>query len=113
MHHSVGGRELWHIFPSASCQPWHVVCHVTDLSSPTHLHAPQGIWLDNFVVGDDIAAALKLAETTWRPKFDAWEAVAAAEKRQKELEQAKQKRCGAVVRRGWLVARVVLGWLGL
>eukprot|EP00752_Nemacystus_decipiens_P005999 g5417.t1 len=51
-----------------------------------------GIWLDNFVVGDDIAAALRLAETTWRPKFEAWEANAAAEQRQKQRDMAAQKR---------------------
>ncbi|CAM9538375.1 unnamed protein product, partial [Discosporangium mesarthrocarpum] len=29
-----------------------------------------GIWMDNFVVGDDIDAALRFAGETWRPKFD-------------------------------------------
>lgn len=53
----------------------------------------QGIWLDNFVVGDDVAEALKLAESTWRPKLEAWEAVAAAEKRQKEQDTVNQERC--------------------
>lgn len=62
-------------------------------------------------MGDDIAAALKLAETTWRPKFDAWEAVAAAERKQKERDAAKQKRCGWRVwcGSGWVGS----GWVGL
>eukprot|EP00904_Undaria_pinnatifida_P004761 jgi/Undpi1/14286/HiC_scaffold_9.g03935.m1 len=48
-----------------------------------------GVWLDNFAVGDDINAALKLAEDTWRPKFVAHEAVVAAEKKQKKEKEDK------------------------
>lgn len=48
--------------------------------------------MDNFVIGDDIGAALKLAEETWRPKLNAYEAVAAAEKKEKESEKAKKKK---------------------
>lgn len=40
-------------------------------------------------MGEDISAALELAESTWRHKFDAYEAVAAAERRRKEAETAK------------------------
>ena len=49
----------------------------------------QGVWLDNFAVGDDINAALKLAEDTWRPKFVAHEAVVAAEKKKKKEKEDK------------------------
>lgn len=48
--------------------------------------------MDNFVVGDDIGAALRLAEETWRPKFDAFEAIAAVEKKKKEQERARQRK---------------------
>lgn len=54
--------------------------------------ALQGVWLDNFVVGDDIGAALRLAEETWRPKFDAFESIAAADKEKKDREMAKKKK---------------------
>lgn len=50
------------------------------------------MWLDNFVVGDDISAALKLAEETWRPKFNAFEATVAAEKEAKKLEKEVKKK---------------------
>lgn len=55
-----------------------------------------GVWLDNFVVGDDIDAALKLAEETWRPKFEAHEAVAAAKKNEKAEKTAKKERAEAL-----------------
>lgn len=45
--------------------------------------------MDNFVVGDDIAAALRLAESTWRPKFRAFEAAAEAERKKKDSETGK------------------------
>ncbi|CAM9582776.1 unnamed protein product [Ectocarpus sp. 4 AP-2014] len=51
-----------------------------------------GVWLDNFVIGHDIGDALSLAEQTWRPKFKAFEAVKAAEKKQKERERADKRR---------------------
>lgn len=47
--------------------------------------------MDNFVVGHDISAALSLAEETWRPKFEAYEAKAAVEKKAQEEEKAKKK----------------------
>lgn len=50
------------------------------------------MWLDNFVVGDDIGAALKLAEETWRPKYNAFEAIVAEEKKKRGLEKAKEKK---------------------
>lgn len=50
------------------------------------------MWLDNFVIGHDVGDALSLAEQTWRPKFKAFEAVKAAEKKQKERERADKRR---------------------
>lgn len=43
-------------------------------------------------MGDDISAALALAESTWRQKFDAFEAVAAAERKRKDAEKAKMNK---------------------
>lgn len=48
--------------------------------------------MDNFVVGDDIAAALGLAEKTWRPKLVAYEAKMAADKNIKDKDQAQKKK---------------------
>ena len=43
------------------------------------------------MVGDDVGAALELAEATWRPKFKAYEAVAAEEKKKKDAKKDKKK----------------------
>lgn len=43
------------------------------------------------MVGDDIGAALKLAEETWRPKFKAYEVIAAAEKKEKDKKKKNKK----------------------